>query len=313
MTERIPDPIAGQDVLPWAGKVARRLNALDDKAGARSRNERLHETHLPQPFEVRWDGTLNDWAGGWKIYLPAGDLVVLPKGVTIDPTGDLSALGDGYPDGWYLVPAAALAVDASGTLYLNITLGDSPSAEFSSSASAADENEIAVEICATSVGTNPAKHEVDQFVTSAIVLGGAGAAAGEEDRGCFRIVERYSDPGQGGERVLEHSFGNRYFRIGDLVRECYDAPAIETMMTAGNTVAALQIVYTSSGSGVMYAATIVGFADVAAMIAATADRTQQIIPLYKFSTSSSGGATSIEVDIDFRNAPASQEFELPIV
>lgn len=174
MTERIPDPIAGQDVLPWAGKVTRRLNALGDKAGAQSRNERLHETHLPQPFEVRWDGTLNDWAGGWKIYLPAGDLVVLPKGGTIDPTEDLSALGGDYPDGWYLVPAAALAVDASGTLYLNITLGDSPSAEFASSASADDENEIAVEVCATSVGTDPAKHEVVQLLTSVIALGGEG-------------------------------------------------------------------------------------------------------------------------------------------
>ena len=170
MTERIPDPIAGQDVLPWAGKVTRRLNALGDKVGAQSRNERLHETHLPQPFEVRWDGTLNDWAGGWKIYLPAGDLVVLPKGVTIDPTGGLSALGGDHP-GWYLVPAAALSVSASGTLYLNITLGDSPSAEFASSASADDEKAIAVEVCATSVGTNPARHEVEQFVTSAIVLG----------------------------------------------------------------------------------------------------------------------------------------------
>lgn len=174
MTERIPDPIAGQDVLPWAGKVARRLNALDDKAGAQPRNERLHETHLPQPFEVRWDGTLNDWAGGWKIYLPAGDLVVLPKGVVIDPTNGLTALGSNYSPGWYMVPDTALAVNVSGTLYLNITLGDSPSAEFASSASADDENEIAVEICATSVGTNPAKHEVVQLLTSAIALGGEG-------------------------------------------------------------------------------------------------------------------------------------------
>lgn len=174
MTERIPDPIAGQDVLPWAGKVTRRLNALGDKAGATARNERLHETHLPQPFEVRWDGTLNDWAGGWKIYLPAGDLVVLPKGVVIDPTNGLTALGSNYSPGWYMVPDTALAVNASGTLYLNITLGDSPSAEFASSASADDENEIAVEICATSVGTNPAKHEVVQLLTSVIALGGEG-------------------------------------------------------------------------------------------------------------------------------------------
>lgn len=312
MTERIPDPIAGQDVLPWAGKVTLRLNALGDKVGAQSRNERLHETHLPQPFEVRWDGTLNDWAGGWKIYLPAGDLVVLPKGVTIDPTGDLSALGGDHP-GWYLVPAAALAVDASGTLYLNITLGDSPSAEFSSSASAADENEIAVEICATSVGTNPAKHEVDQFVTSAIVLGGAGAAAGEEDRGCFRIEEIWADPGEGGDRVLQHTFGNRYFRIGDYIQQCFDSPAIETMLSNGNTVAALQIAYSASGGGGLYTASIVGFADVAALIAASADRTRQLMPLYKFAAVSPGSSPTVTVEVDFRNAPMSQEFELPII
>ena len=208
MTERIPDPIAGQDVLPWAGKVTRRLNALDDKAGAQSRNERLHETHLPQPFEVRWDGTLNDWAGGWKIYLPAGDLVVLPKGVTIDPTGDLSALGDGYPDGWYLVPAAALAVDASGTLYLNITLGDSPSAEFSSSASAADENEIAVEICATSVGTNPAKHEVVQFVTTAIVLGDEEVEVDDKSIDWRTDTESQNSSGSGSESGGESGSGS---------------------------------------------------------------------------------------------------------
>lgn len=76
MTERIPDPIAGQDVLPWAGKVTRRLNALGDKAGATARNERNRRApQLPQPFEVRWDRELNDGSGGWKIYLPTEHLL----------------------------------------------------------------------------------------------------------------------------------------------------------------------------------------------------------------------------------------------
>ena len=40
MFDPIPDPISGKSILPWAVPVTRALNALHDKIGAPTRNER---------------------------------------------------------------------------------------------------------------------------------------------------------------------------------------------------------------------------------------------------------------------------------
>lgn len=76
MFDTIPDPISGKSILPWAVPVTRALNAIGDKVGATARNERDRRSSTkPLPFEVRWDATLNDKEGGYKIYLPTEHLL----------------------------------------------------------------------------------------------------------------------------------------------------------------------------------------------------------------------------------------------
>lgn len=89
MFDPIPDPISGKSILPWAVPVTRALNAISDKVGATARNERDRRASAkPLPFEVRWDATLNDGEGGYKIYLPTEHL--LSYGGTYINTSDIS-------------------------------------------------------------------------------------------------------------------------------------------------------------------------------------------------------------------------------
>lgn len=125
------------------------------------------------PFTVQWAQSVGD-AGAWIIWLPSAELVTYPGGA-IDLAAALTAAGGEYPSGWYVVPSAALAA-AGGTLYLNITLGAEPSAEFAAAASEA-EGALAVPVCAAAVNSTTGERKVRQFVTSAIALGGEGGGA----------------------------------------------------------------------------------------------------------------------------------------
>ena len=76
MNDPIPEPLRGADVISWAHPVTRALNALHDKIGAPTRNERERRaTVAPHPYEVRWDSSLNSGEGGYKIYLPTEHLL----------------------------------------------------------------------------------------------------------------------------------------------------------------------------------------------------------------------------------------------
>ena len=89
MNDPIPEPLHGADVISWAQPVTRALNALRDKVGAKARNERdRRPSRQPLPFEVRWDGSLNNSSGGWKIYLPTEHLLTY-GGVDV-ATSDIS-------------------------------------------------------------------------------------------------------------------------------------------------------------------------------------------------------------------------------
>ena len=125
------------------------------------------------PFTVQWAQSVGD-AGAWIIWLPSAELVTLPGGVTIDPAESLTAAGGDYPSGWYVVPAAALSASEGGTLYLNITLGDSPSAAFSNDAAADADDKIDVPVCDAAVNATTGERRVVQLLTSVIALGGEG-------------------------------------------------------------------------------------------------------------------------------------------
>ena len=186
MTERIPDPIAGQDVLPWAGKVTRRLNALGDKAGALARNERnRHASALPHPFEVRWDGSLNDGEGGWKIYLPTEHLLSY-NGVDV-ATSDFSGVSviqdaDENDTPWYSFDDIDTSADH---VWLVITVTESGGSGVTVEAGfAADEGEEEsgekiINICVAEISYtepeeegSPAVVEAKQSLVGSLHLGG---------------------------------------------------------------------------------------------------------------------------------------------
>ncbi len=134
------------------------------------------EDEFALPYEVKWAQSAASGEGSWIIWLPSDKLVVLPSG-TVNPAASLTAAGGDYPVGWYVLTDAMLDRDEGGTLYLNVTLGDSPSAVFSSSAAADSADEFDVPICSASVNSETGERTVKQFVTSAIALGGSGGDA----------------------------------------------------------------------------------------------------------------------------------------
>lgn len=132
------------------------------------------------PYTVRWaaslasdetsEGAGDSTEGEWIIWLPTPGLLKVGA-ASVDITSDLDDAGGDYPEGWYKL-GDALDADAGGTLYLNVTLGSSPSAEFSDTPGGAS-NPVSIKICEASVGSDGAR-TVMQFVTSVLVIGATG-------------------------------------------------------------------------------------------------------------------------------------------
>lgn len=132
------------------------------------------------PYTVRWaaslasdetsEGAGDGTEGEWIIWLPTSGLLKVGQ-ATVDITSDLDDAGGDYPEGWYKL-GDALDADDGGTLYLNVTLGNTPSAEFSDTAGGAS-NPVSIKICEASVGSDGAR-TVRQFVTSVLVIGATG-------------------------------------------------------------------------------------------------------------------------------------------
>ena len=129
------------------------------------------------PFAVQWAQSV-DTSGAWIIWLPSASLVIL-DGTPLDITSALSAAGGDYPAGWYRLPSALLP-DAGGTLYLLVTLpqGTTPaSAAFS--ASAGSSGQWTIPICAAAKDATTDARTVKQYVSSALVFGGAGGGTAQ--------------------------------------------------------------------------------------------------------------------------------------
>lgn len=56
---------------------------------------------VPAPYRVRWAQSANGGAGAWIVWLPADCLKI--GGMDFDPAKNLDAVGDPYPDGWYVL------------------------------------------------------------------------------------------------------------------------------------------------------------------------------------------------------------------
>ena len=208
MFDPIPDPISGKSILPWAVPVTRALNAIGDKVGATARNERDRRASAkPLPFEVRWDATLNDGEGAWKIYLPTEHL--LSYGGTYVNTSDISGAtpipdANGDDTAWSVLDDIDTSADH---VWLVVTIpdesaadaedgedgeegssGGSIEAEFASEEGQSVTGSTVVNICIAEVsyeepedeGGTPAV-EIKQSVVGALHLGGKSDSISPDD------------------------------------------------------------------------------------------------------------------------------------
>lgn len=144
----------------------------------------------PPPFTVRWAASVEPPSGSsagtapgeYIIYLPTAGLVKV--GATdIDITSALTAVGSPYPAGWYLLRTRQgepiIPHATGGTLYLNVTLGTTPSAAFASAPAGGtgDNPPVCVKVAVCSVDSSSGARPVRQLVRSALVIG---AGSGEK-------------------------------------------------------------------------------------------------------------------------------------
>lgn len=185
MTRNIQAPVKGEPLrASWAGDVTRVLNAFQDKVGAPFRNERnRHFEKGPLPFEVRWDGLINDGDGSWKIYLPGIESLCLVKEDYEEITG-VTAIqdADGNDTDWYTIDD----ISSSGEedVWLVVTVPDSGTTGTVSAELLSDEGQAStgekvynVHIAAletvAATSSTPAEHNVRQYVDSAVIISGA--------------------------------------------------------------------------------------------------------------------------------------------
>ena len=125
----------------------------------------------PLPFEVRYDGTLDSGAGGWKIYLPTEHLVQF-DGAYLDPLNDVTPILDGNGDetGWYSFDEITLHDD-----HVWLVISESSGAYTASFANAEDQQAVA-NICIAEVSyeaatqSTPETITIKQSVVGAIVM-----------------------------------------------------------------------------------------------------------------------------------------------
>ena len=132
----------------------------------------LHIGEFPDPYTVRWAASADSGSGSFIIWLPSASVLIV-FGQTVDLTNALSAAGDPYPSGWYLLENMP---SSGGSLYLNVTpppaSSDSASlasAVFSTEASQV-EGDIPILIATISKDSTTGIVTVKQNVTSALVL-----------------------------------------------------------------------------------------------------------------------------------------------
>ena len=140
------------------------------------------ETDRPLPFEVRYDATLDDGAGGWKIFLPTEHLVQY-DGAYLDPIGGVTAILDANGDatGWYSFDALTLQ---DSHVWLAVTQsGPTFSASFESAqVTAAKENICIAELEYTAATASaPATISINQSAVGALVITSARDDALEPD------------------------------------------------------------------------------------------------------------------------------------
>lgn len=308
MNDPIPEPLRGADVISWAHPVTRVLNALHDKIGAPTRNERdRRPTRQPQPFEVRWDSSLDGGNGGWKIYLPTEHLLTY-GGVDV-ATSDISGAtviqddnNDDTP--WFSLDDIDTSADH---IWLVVTITESNGsiasvdAEFAAEEGQAATGERVHNVCVAEVSYSepeeeglPAIVEISQSLVGALHLGGAGIGGGggggdDEDLSCWRIIEASG----------VHGFGNQFYCRGTIIVDVSLANTVESFVSQNLYYVALRVpAYAGGGGG----ETLQGYATLADVRQAQRDPAYTTRLLYQFDEQGN-------VVVDFRNCPTLQHAE----
>lgn len=140
----------------------------------------------PLPFEVRWDATLNDGEGGYKIYLPTEHL--LSYGGTYVNTSDISGAtpipdANGDDTAWSVLDGIDTSADH---VWLVVTVPDAGdvSAEFAAAEGQSVTGSSVLNVCIAEISYEASeeeggapKIEIKQSVVGALCLGGEGGGA----------------------------------------------------------------------------------------------------------------------------------------
>lgn len=161
-------PIAGNGIRTNVTAGGTIISAIPAPAPKKQKDK-------PLPFEVRYDGTLDSGAGGWKIYLPTEHLVQF-DGAYLDPLGDVTPILDANGDetGWYSLDEITLQ-DA----HVWLVISESSGAHSASFANAEDQQAVA-NICIAEVSyeaatqSTPETITIKQSVVGAIVMSSGG-------------------------------------------------------------------------------------------------------------------------------------------
>jgi hypothetical protein len=166
-------PIAGNGIRTTVTAGGTIISAIPAPASKKQKDK-------PLPFEVRYDGTLDDGAGGWKIYLPTEHLVQF-DGAYLDPLGDVTPILDANGDetGWYSFDEITLQ-DDHVWLVVSESSGSGSSGSYTASFANAEDQQAVANICIAEVSyeaatqSTPETITIKQSVVGAIVMSSGG-------------------------------------------------------------------------------------------------------------------------------------------
>ena len=167
-------PIAGNGIRTTVTAGGTIISAIPAPAPKKQKNK-------PLPFEVRYDGTLDSGAGGWKIYLPTEHLVQF-DGEYLDPLNGVTPILDANGDetGWYSFNEITLQDDHVWLVISESSGSGAHSASFEN----AEDSQAVSNICIAEVSyeeatqSTPETISIKQSVVGAIVMSSGGGGGG---------------------------------------------------------------------------------------------------------------------------------------
>ena len=159
-------PIAGNGIRTTVTAGGTIISAIPAPAPKKPKDK-------PLPFEVRYDGTIDSGAGGWKIYLPTEHLVQF-DGEYLDPLNGVTPILDANGDetGWYSFDEITIHDDHVWLVISESSGSGAHSASFEN----AEDSQAVANICIAEVSyeaatqSTPETITIKQSVVGAIVM-----------------------------------------------------------------------------------------------------------------------------------------------